>query len=73
MFSAGEKTATWLVWRRTHTGSYGTAEFVGKPSRDRGFAVWRAEDGKVAEIPTVHDQFALLTQMEYRAEEVYPD
>ena len=29
----------------------------------RDFAVWRFEDGKVAEIWTIKDQFALLKQI----------
>jgi hypothetical protein len=36
----------------------------------RDFAVWRFEDGKVAEISTIQDQFGLPKQIGYFPEEV---
>ncbi len=65
MFSAHDKIVTRLVWRGTHAGSYGGVKATGKPVQVRDFAVWRFEDGQVAEIPTIQDQFALLKQMGY--------
>jgi predicted ester cyclase len=65
MFSANDKIVTRLVGRGTHTGSYGGVESVGKPAEVRDFAAWRFEDGKVAEISTIQDQFALLKQIGY--------
>ena len=41
---------------------------VGKPAEIRGFAVWRSEEGKVAEIATIQDQFARLRQIGYLPE-----
>jgi hypothetical protein len=38
---------------------------VGKPAEIRDFAVRRFEDGKVAEISTIQDQFARLRQIGY--------
>jgi hypothetical protein len=35
------------------------------------FAVWRFEGGKVAEISTIQDQFALLKQIGYLPDGVY--
>jgi hypothetical protein len=35
-------------------------------------AVWRFEDGKVAEISTIQDRFALLKQIGYLQDEVCP-
>jgi hypothetical protein len=35
------------------------------------FATWRFEDGKVVEISTIQDQFALLRQIGYLPGEVY--
>jgi ketosteroid isomerase-like protein len=52
-------------------GSYGGVEATGEPVEVRDFAVWRFEDGKVAEISTIQDQFALLKQIGYFPEEVY--
>jgi len=37
----------------------------------RDFAVWRFEDGKVAEISTIQDQFGLLKRIGYFPDEVY--
>ena len=65
MFSAHDKVVTRLVWRGTHTGSYGGVKATGKPVEVRDFAVWRFEDGKVAKISTIQDQFALLKQIGY--------
>jgi predicted ester cyclase len=70
-FSAYDKIVTRLVWRGTHTGSYGGVEATGKPVPVRDFAVWRFTDGKVTEISTIQDQFALLKQIGYFPEEVY--
>ena len=71
MFSANDKIVTRLVWRGTHTGSYGIVEPTGKPAEVRDFAVWRFKDGKVAEISTMQDQFSLLKQIGYLPEGVY--
>lgn len=39
MFSAHDKIVTRLVWRGTHTGSYGGVKAAGKPVEVRDFAV----------------------------------
>jgi SnoaL-like polyketide cyclase len=65
MFSASDKTVTRLVCRGTDTGPYGGVNAVGKPAEIRDFAVRRFEDGKVAEISTIQDQFARLRQIGY--------
>jgi predicted ester cyclase len=70
-FSAYDKIITRLVWRGTHTGSYGGVEATGRPVAVRDFAVWRFADGKVTEISTIQDQFALLKQIGYFPEEAY--
>jgi steroid delta-isomerase-like uncharacterized protein len=71
MFSAHDKITTRLVWRGTHTGRYGGVKTTGKPVEVRDLAVWRFADGKVAEISTIQDQFALLKPIGYLQEEVY--
>jgi predicted ester cyclase len=71
MFSAHDKITTRLVWRGTHTGRYEDVRATGKPAEVRDLAVWRFADGKVAEISTIQDQFALLKQIGYLQEEVY--
>jgi len=71
MFSAGDKIVTRLVWRGTHTTSYGGVEATGKPTQVRDFAVWRFEDDKVAENSTIQDQFLLLKRIGYLPEDVY--
>ena len=70
MFSAGDKFVTRLVWRGTHTGHRGI-EATGKQVGVPGFAVWRFEGGKVAEISTIQDQFALIKQIGYLPDGVY--
>lgn len=70
MFSARDKIVTRLVWRGTRTGSYEGVKATGKPVQVRDFAVWRFEDGKVAEISTIQDQFALQKQIGYFSEGV---
>jgi hypothetical protein len=49
---------------------YGGAGATGSGSRSRDFAVWHFEDGQVAEISTIQDQFALLKQIGYLPDEV---
>ncbi len=67
--SAHDKIVTRLIWRGTHAGSSGGVKATGKPVQVRDFAVWCFEDGQVAEISTIQDQFALLKQMRYFPEE----
>jgi predicted ester cyclase len=71
MFSAHDKIVTRLVWRGTHTSSYGGVKATGKPVEVWDFAVWRFVGGKVAEISTIQHQFALLKQIGYFPEEIY--
>jgi predicted ester cyclase len=49
----------------------GGIEAAGKQVEVPDFAVWRFEGGKVAEISTLQDQFALLKQIGYLPGEVY--
>lgn len=65
MFSADDKIVTRLVCRGTHTGPYGGIQATGSEVEVPDFAVWRFEDGKVAEISTIQDRFALLKQIGY--------
>lgn len=60
-----------LIWRGTHTGSYGGVEPTGKRVEVSDIAIWRFENGRVAEIRTVQDQFGLLSQIGYLPETVY--
>jgi steroid delta-isomerase-like uncharacterized protein len=71
MFSARDKIVTRLVWRGTHTGSYAGIKATGKRVQVPDFATWRFEDGKVVEISTIQDQFALLKQVGYLPDDVY--
>lgn len=71
MFVSGSKLAVTLLWRGTHTGSYGGVAPTGKPVEVRDTAIWHFEDGKVTEILTLQDQFAFLTQIGYLPETVY--
>jgi predicted ester cyclase len=50
MFSAHDKITTRLVCRGTHAGRYGGVKATGKPVEVRDFAVWRFEDGKLANL-----------------------
>jgi predicted ester cyclase len=65
MFSVHDKIVTRLVWRGTHTGSYAGIKALGKRVQVPDFASWRFEDGKVVELSTIQDQFALLKQAGY--------
>ncbi|WP_405497543.1 ester cyclase [Nocardia sp. NBC_00511] len=60
-----------LLWRGTHTGTYGGVQATGKPVEISDIALWRFENGKVAEIRTLQDQFGLLTQIGYLPSDVY--
>jgi len=71
MFVSGDKLAVTLIWRGTHTGSYGGVAATGKPVEVRDTAIWHFHDGKVTEILTLQDQFALLKQIGYLPESVY--
>ena len=63
MFVSGDKLAVTLLWRGTHTGPYGGVAATGKPVEVRDTAIWHFRDGKVAEIFTLQDQFAMLKQI----------
>ena len=71
MFSAQDKIRTRPVGRGTHTGPYRSVKASGKPTEVRDYAVWRFEDGKVTEISTIQDQFALPKQIGYLPRRVY--
>jgi predicted ester cyclase len=71
MFVSGDKLAVTLIWRGTHTGPYGGVAATGKPVEVRDSAIWHFRDGKVVEILTVQDQFAILKQIGYLPESVH--
>jgi predicted ester cyclase len=71
IFTAGDKLVIRLVWRGTHTGSYGGVAATGKPVEVRDTAIWRFQDGKVVQIETMQDQFAFLKQVGYLPAGVY--
>lgn len=71
MFVSGDKLAVTLIWRGTHTGPYGGVAATGKPVEVRDTAIWHFRDGKVAEILTLQDQFAILKQVGYLPESVH--
>jgi predicted ester cyclase len=71
MFVSGDKLAVTLMWRGTHTGSYGGVVASGKPVEVRDTAIWHFRDGKVVEILTLQDQFAILKQIGYLPESVH--
>jgi predicted ester cyclase len=70
MFVSGDKLAVHLIWRGTHTGSYGGVAATGKPVEIRDSAIWHFQDGKVVEILTLQDQFGLLKQIGYLPDSV---
>jgi predicted ester cyclase len=70
MFVSGDKLAVTLIWRGTHTGPYGGVAATGKPVEVRDTAIWHFRDGKVTEILTLQDQFAMLKQIGYLPESV---
>jgi predicted ester cyclase len=65
MFVSGDKLAVTLMWRGTHTGPYGGVPATGQPVEVRDTAIWHFRDGKVTEIFTLQDQFAMLKQIGY--------
>ena len=71
MFVSGDKLAVTLIWRGTHTGPYGGVPATGKPVEVRDSAIWHFKDGKVIEILTLQDQFAMLKQIGYLPESVH--
>ena len=71
MFVSGDKLAVTLIWRGTHIGSYGGVAATGKPVEVRDTAIWHFRDGKVVEILTLQDQFAMLKQIGYLPESVH--
>ena len=71
MFVSGDKLAVTLIWRGTHTGPYGGVAATGKPVEVRDTAIWHFQDGKVTEILTIQDQFAILKQIGYLPDSIY--
>jgi predicted ester cyclase len=70
MFSCGDKLAVVLIWRGTHTGTYGGVPATGMPVEIRDQAIWSFRDGQVVEISTLQDQFGLLKQIGYLPNDV---
>ena len=70
IFEAGDRVVVRLVWTGTHTGEYSGVPPTGKSVRVPGLAVWRFENGKVVEIWSIQDQFALLQQIGIIAPEI---
>ena len=71
MFVSGDKLAVTLIWRGTHTGPYGGVAATGKPVEVRDTAIWHFVGGKVTEILTLQDQFAILKQIGYLPDSVH--
>jgi predicted ester cyclase len=71
IFVSGDKLAVTLIWRGTHTGPYGGVTATGKSVEVRDTAIWHFAGGKVTEILTVQDQFAILKQIGYLPESVH--
>jgi steroid delta-isomerase-like uncharacterized protein len=71
VFVAENKLAVTLIWRGTHSGSYGGIAATGKTVEVRDTAIWHFRDGKVTEVLTLQDQFAILKQIGYLPESVY--
>jgi predicted ester cyclase len=71
MFVSGDKLAVTLIWRGTHTGPYGGVAATGQPVAVRDSAIWHFRGGKVTEIFTLQDQFAMLKQIGYLPESVH--
>jgi predicted ester cyclase len=71
MFVSGDKLAVTLMWRGTHTGSYGGIAATGMPVEVRDTAIWHFKDGKVTEILTLQDQFTILKQIGYLPESIH--
>ena len=71
IFVSGDKLAVTLIWRGTHTGPYGGVPATGKPVEVRDTAIWHFRDGKVTEIFTLQDQFAMLKQIGYLPDSVH--
>ena len=71
MFVSGDKLAVTLIWRGTHRGSYGGVAATGKPVEVRDTAIWHFRDGKVTEILTLQDQFAILKQIGYLPDNIH--
>ncbi len=73
MFVSGDKLAVTLMWRGTHAGPYGGIAATGKTVEVRDTAIWHFRDGKVTEVLTIQDQFAILKQIGYLPESVYAE
>jgi predicted ester cyclase len=71
IFVSGDKLAVTLIWRGTHTGPYGGVPATGKPVEVRDTAIWHFRDGKVTEILTLQDQFAILKQIGYLPDNIH--
>jgi len=63
MFVSGDKLAVTLLWRGTHSGSYGGVPATGRPVEVRDTAIWHFAGGQVTQIWTLQDQFAFLKQI----------
>ncbi|HTW05434.1 MAG TPA: ester cyclase [Streptosporangiaceae bacterium] len=71
MFVSGDKLAVTLMWRGTHAGPYGGVPATGKAVEVRDSAIWHFREGKVTEIFTLQDQFAMLKQVGYLPDGVH--
>ena len=71
LFVSGDKLAVTLIWRGTHSGSYGGVPATGRAVEVRDTAIWHFTGGQVTEIWTLQDQFAFLKQVGYLPDTVH--
>jgi hypothetical protein len=71
MFVAGNKLAVTLIWRGTIPGRTAAWRRPASPSRSATQRSGTSGNGKVAEILTLQDQFAILRQIGYLPECVH--
>ncbi|GAA2361325.1 ester cyclase [Dactylosporangium salmoneum] len=59
-----------VVWKGTHSGTYGGLPPSGSRVEVRVMSIWRFEHGKVVDNWTIQDQFSLLQQVGYLSQEL---
>ena len=63
LIAEGDKVAGYATYSGTHTGPMGDFPITGKRAESKFLAMFRLEDGKIAELWVEWDNVAMLTQL----------
>ena len=64
MITEGDRVVVRWTWRATHKGAFAGIAATGRPVANEGIAIYRLENGKIAESWAQMDRLGVLRQLE---------